>query len=222
MAATSNVIGLILPGQPVQVNGQIMSDNEIMFQLPVPHSQLQHLVLFLTGAQALPENHGASVYLMLSDNGFKFLGHLANDKPSAIFRVSSSASTSKSSASNSPPAQPAMLSAETAIVAVTPEPQFTRIGVLVEPLSAIQQKIVPKEQQVQQQQTDYLTFVKALAQNCYDHMSGWILTEEQWRTRGQALVQEKLVPIGALEQWFDSFRRKLTQNPNFWKKSIDS
>eukprot|EP00392_Amoebophrya_sp_AT5.2_P010957 g11030.t1 len=220
----SNIIGLIVPGHAVQVHGQVMSENEILFSVPAAEHEIGHVVLFLTGAQPLPPDHGASAYLMLEGSGFKFLGALSNAKPSAIFKLGKGGSSSSaSSSSTSPPQNPADLAG--AIVPVSAAAadciSHTRIGILVEPLSAIEQKIVPKEQQVAAQVADYLAFVKALAQNCYDHMSGWILTEEQWRTRGAALVQEKLVPITALEQWFDTFRRKLAANPNFWKKHVE-
>ncbi|CAD7930316.1 unnamed protein product [Amoebophrya sp. A25] len=207
--ATSSVLGLIVPGQPVQVNGQVMSDTEILFH--IPQKDVQHVVVFLTGVTALPDTMGASAYLMLPDNGFKYLGHISNEKPSAIFKIGSTAAPTPA-----PTPAPSAVSGvhETAIVLVD---NSTRIGIVVEPLPAIQQKIVPKEAELSQKVNDYSVFVKALAESCYNHMSGWILTEQQWRERGAALVQEKLVPIGALEQWFDSFTRKLQSNPNFWK-----
>jgi len=53
---------------------------------------VNHVVVFMTGASPFPEGYGGAVYFSWPTEGsgpaWHLLGLLANDKPSAIFKVS--------------------------------------------------------------------------------------------------------------------------------------
>jgi protein Hikeshi len=63
--------------------------NQFAFSFPsAPH--FSHIIVFMLPDNPLPPNTAAAVYVQLpgSQQGFKFLGALANEKQSAIFKVS--------------------------------------------------------------------------------------------------------------------------------------
>lgn len=53
---------------------------------------VNHVVVFMTGASPFPDGYGAAVFFSVPANDGTFawhlLGFLVNDKPSAIFKVS--------------------------------------------------------------------------------------------------------------------------------------
>jgi len=52
---------------------------------------VNHVVVFMTGTSPFPDGYGGAVYFSLPTEGspaWHHLGFLANDKPSAIFKVS--------------------------------------------------------------------------------------------------------------------------------------
>lgn len=53
---------------------------------------VNHVVVFMTGTSPFPDGYGGAVYFSWPTEGspaWHLLGFLANDKPSAIFKVSS-------------------------------------------------------------------------------------------------------------------------------------
>ena len=72
---------------------QIISETQYVFALEDP-SRINHLVVFLTGQAGLPGGFVAVIHYntdvgIASGHPWVRLGHLANERPSAIFRVAS-------------------------------------------------------------------------------------------------------------------------------------
>jgi len=78
------MFGILVAGNLVQTDGQVVNENQMVFNLPdqVPKS----VAVFLTGQRALDPNMAASAYLV-GDNEWAFLGYITNAKPSAIFKI---------------------------------------------------------------------------------------------------------------------------------------
>lgn len=213
------MIAIVPSGQPPVTDGQVVSEREILFHL---QNDVHHFCIFLTGSTPFPMGHGGSVYLLHDTGGtFTFLGAISNEKPSAIFKVNKSVPPTPPSPSSSGPG-PLFNSlsqgqTSTAIVAVD---QTLRIGVVIESFEDIQLKVAQIEQMKQQRAHNYTAFAKWTCEGLYDHLSGWILTFDTLaKMSAQEVLQEKLVPLGAISQWFDNFQRRLAQNPEFWRKA---
>jgi len=86
----SNLFGVIVAGRAVQTNFIQAGENEFVVELPNSES-INHIVVFLTGIQLFPDNVGGSVYIQWpNDRGeanWHYLGFIANNKPSAIFKI---------------------------------------------------------------------------------------------------------------------------------------
>ena len=85
------MFGCLAAGRLVQTNLQQVDANKYVFVLPDAKS-IHHVVVFLTGAQAFQPGLAATVHFGWpgADGviGWQYLGFLANDKPSAVFKVS--------------------------------------------------------------------------------------------------------------------------------------
>ena len=65
-----------------------MSETELLFVVP-SCDDVNHVVVFLTGSQPLPEGVVAGIYLHWPKPtpGWFLLGHINNEKPSAIYKI---------------------------------------------------------------------------------------------------------------------------------------
>ncbi|OGE58413.1 hypothetical protein PENARI_c001G02738 [Penicillium arizonense] len=90
------MFSVVIPGRPcltdiVAVDGQA---TKFAFTIPLSPSFSELVVFFLPGT-VLPPNTGAAIYAQLPDpttgqpSNFRFIGALANEKPSGIFTVRS-------------------------------------------------------------------------------------------------------------------------------------
>uniref|UniRef100_A0A915Q232 Hikeshi-like domain-containing protein n=1 Tax=Setaria digitata TaxID=48799 RepID=A0A915Q232_9BILA len=129
-------------------------------------SSANHVVVFLTGIAPFPADMAGSVYIRWpkigTETNWHYLGYIANDKPSAIFRVAqlhkmdavhgglfvSNLSTSGSVAGNA------------------------QIGISVEPLAVITSK-VPAEGTTVSQQSSFMEFAEKMLQNFVNHLQSF-------------------------------------------------
>jgi hypothetical protein len=85
------MFGVIVSGRPVLTDVQTISQTQFAFTLPAA-PPFSHLVVFLLPGTALPADTAAAVYVQLPGSPeFKLLGAIANEKPSAIFKVNNKA-----------------------------------------------------------------------------------------------------------------------------------
>ncbi|KAK5085542.1 hypothetical protein LTS08_002993 [Lithohypha guttulata] len=141
----------------------------------------------------LPDGAAAGVYLQLpGEPQFKFLGGLANEKQSAIFKV------------NLPSA------ANDGIV---------NLGIAIEPIANIEQQMVLLKQE---QQANSVALVKAgpstkmLAQNIIKHAYNFI-SSFSGNINGQ-----EVVPLKSFQDWWTKFERRIENDPSFLEKKDDS
>ncbi|ETN41833.1 uncharacterized protein HMPREF1541_03770 [Cyphellophora europaea CBS 101466] len=84
------MFSVLLPGRPPLPPPAPMGpqSNQFAFSFPsTPH--FSHIVVFLLPGNAFPPDTAAGVHVQLpGQQGFRFLGALANEKQSAIFKVS--------------------------------------------------------------------------------------------------------------------------------------
>jgi hypothetical protein len=82
-----STFGVIVSGRPVLTDAQVVSPTQVAYQIPSQPS-FSHIVVFLLPGTTLPNNTAAAVYAQLpGSTEFKLLGAIANEKPSAIFKV---------------------------------------------------------------------------------------------------------------------------------------
>ncbi|CAI2179561.1 7162_t:CDS:2 [Funneliformis geosporum] len=82
------MFGCIVAGRLIQTNLQQVDVNKYIFELP-DAATVNHIVVFLLGTIPFDPGYAATVHFLWpgSESGWKLLGMLSNDKPSAIFRL---------------------------------------------------------------------------------------------------------------------------------------
>ncbi|VDK49104.1 unnamed protein product [Anisakis simplex] len=188
----ANVFGVI-------VAGRLVSDAD----------SINHVVVFLTGVTPFPEGTGGSVYIRwpqsdASGMNWHYLGFICNEKPSAIFRVSQlhkvnalheGVFTNLGSTSN-----------------VTTHGS-AQLGIQVEPLTSISDK-VPAAGTAPSQQATFVEYAQKMLQNFINHVESFVVRLPR---PDNALERADYVPASAVQYWFENFRRRLAQNPDFWR-----
>uniref|UniRef100_A0A0R3WIT0 DUF775 domain-containing protein n=1 Tax=Hydatigena taeniaeformis TaxID=6205 RepID=A0A0R3WIT0_HYDTA len=149
----------------------------------------------LTGQAPFPDGYGAGVHFGLVENGlanWSYLGYLSNDRPSAIFRVSGLklSNISNLSSGNSVTAQ---------------------VGISLEPLAElVGQTSAIGNSSNSGSMDDNMRFTQFAAENLFHFVAG--CAQE---VPGSS---EAYVPMSSIKRWFETIRRKLSLDPNFWKK----
>lgn len=77
------MFALLVPGCPVTEVPQVEA---LRFAVQLPSRPLHHLVVWVT--IPFPEGFGCSIHLQLPNQGWRKIGRLSNQKPSAVFKLS--------------------------------------------------------------------------------------------------------------------------------------
>nr|CAG4644288.1 EOG090X0D82 [Lepidurus arcticus] len=190
------MLGLIVSGRLVQTDFQLVGNAQFLINIPEA-DKINHLVVFLTGSQPLPEGMAAAVYFSWPDPSapptFQYLGFISNSKPSAIFKIGKLKFESQNGAgltfgsSVSPHAQ----------IGISIEP-IERITDLT-PAPAVQPSIIPT----------YAEFAEKMIENLYNYTMSFGVTYPN--------NQGVMIPASALTNWYKTFKQRFEKNPYFWK-----
>lgn len=182
------MFSVIVPSRPCITDVQNISPNQFAFTFPAaPH--FSHIVVFMLPGNQLPDGTAAGVYLQLSgDQQFKFLGGLANEKQSAIFKV------------NIPDA--AMNNA-------------VNLGISVEPMANIEQQMVQLQNEKQATSTALVKAgpsAKVLAQRIISHAFNFI------SSFSGTVAGQEVVPLKSFQDWWTKFEQRITNDPSFLER----
>ncbi|KAB8255810.1 hypothetical protein BDV32DRAFT_130195 [Aspergillus pseudonomiae] len=193
------MFSVIIPGRPCltdivpvdpQPNGQA---TKFAFTIPLT-PDLSDLVVFLLPGTVLPPDTAAAIYIQFpSDpNGFRFIGALANEKPSSILPTSPP-----------PNLQPGM----TATLGISLEP----IATVAPQLEALEAEKGASGQLVRQ--TRQIT-TKVLAQRIIGNAFNFLASF--------ASSDQDAVPLKAFRDWWSKFERKVEMDPSFLEREDPS
>ncbi|RMZ76906.1 hypothetical protein DV738_g4700, partial [Chaetothyriales sp. CBS 135597] len=195
------MFGLILPSRPCLAPPTQFSETQYGFSFAAqPH--FSHIVVFLLPGNSLPPGFAAAIYLQLpGQTDFTFLGAIANEKQSAIFKCSIPSGAGGNC---------------TVGIEIAEE---TKVKGLLDELEA-------RKQQQQQGRTSegkgqLVTLTgsspssqvttKVLAQRIIKHAFNFVSSFSG--TLGQGGVE--VVPLKAFEEWWRKFERKVDTDPSF-------
>ncbi|KAF2473811.1 DUF775-domain-containing protein [Lindgomyces ingoldianus] len=212
------MFGVIISGRPVLVEAQTISATQFAFTLPTA-PPFSHIVVFLLPGTTLPDGTAAAVYAQLAGaTEFKLLGAIANEKPSAIFKVNKSAGG---------PAGGGLGGDDDAMVDEGPSALengtvlSVTLGISVEPATQVLANLEQKKAQeaatsavplaglelVRKGNTTAETKVLAqrIIKNCYDFLASWGTGDT--------------VPLKAFQAWWTKFEGKMERDPKFLERS---
>lgn len=194
---------------------------ETKFLINIPDADnLNYLVIFLTGVAPLPENFAGGKfryffvkecllmqYVLLavywswpdphSPSKWQYLGHISNQKPSAIFKISQLRKLHEMETNDS-----MMLFGGTIS-------HIAQIGISIETENSVSQQTPSTSCDAD----TYYVFGKKMLENFINFATSFTISQSQMLPN----PSETYVPLSTLTSWFNNFRRRLEQNPNFWK-----
>eukprot|EP00124_Ichthyophonus_hoferi_P005066 Ihof_evm3s657 gene=Ihof_evmTU3s657 len=153
------MFGLIIAGRLVQATPQLVDTNKFIFDVTSPET-VSHAVVFMTGETPFPEGLGGAVYLNWN-NVWQFLGIVSNEKPSAIFHISSAK-----------PKDEYIVSSPFGGVSVLAAPPVgvAQIGISVEPLQELLQ-MTPAGKDIAT--VNFSTISQRLLNNLWNYLSSF-------------------------------------------------
>ncbi|KOX74550.1 Protein OPI10 like protein [Melipona quadrifasciata] len=185
----------------VQTDFQQIGENQFLITVP-DADNINHIVVFLTGTIPFPDGTGGAVYFSWPDPtappNWQFLGYISNAKPSAIFKISTLKKNHEFENSN------------LGIFGVGKISHVAQIGVSVEPIGAIEQQAATVTEATS---NSFLEFVQKMLTSFLNYVSSFSVTQSQMTPN----PTENFVPLSAIQGWYETFERRLQQNPNFWK-----
>ncbi|XP_066601430.1 protein OPI10 homolog [Prorops nasuta] len=195
------MLGIIVSGRLVQTDFQQIGENQFLITVP-DADNINHIVLFLTGTIPFPDGVGGAVYFSWPDPNappnWQFLGHISNAKPSAIFKISNLKRNHEFENSN------------LGIFGVGKISHVAQIGVSVEPLPMIEQQTAVITEATT---NSFVEFAQKMLTSFLNYISSFSVTQAQMVPN----PTENFVPLSTIQLWYETFERRLQQNPNFWK-----
>ncbi|KAJ4352577.1 uncharacterized protein N0V89_007926 [Didymosphaeria variabile] len=206
------MFGVIVSGRPVLTDAQAVSDTQFAFQVPSVPS-FSHIVVFLLPGTTLPDGMAAAVYAQLPNTTeFKLLGAIANEKPSAIFKVNNKAG---GPAGGGVGDDDAMIDGAAPMNGAAVPP--LALGISVEPAMQVAANLEQKKVQdaanagagnalvLRQNPVTTKVLAQRIIKNCYDFLTSW--------------GSGDTVPLKAFQAWWTKFENKIEHDPSFLERS---
>ncbi|XP_022096444.1 protein Hikeshi-like [Acanthaster planci] len=198
------MFGCLVAGRLVQTDMQQVDPTHFVFNIENADT-VNHIVVFLTGTMPFPDGMGGAIHFSWPSSegvAWRFLGYITNEKPSAIFKISG---LKKGSISNDNPFMQVIQQGQQMNT-------MSQIGIAVEPITQIAQQI-PAENTQTSNMSNFAEFTTKMLENFYNYASSFGITQAHMTSQPDVTW----VPLTVLNQWYENFKRKMTQNTNFWK-----
>jgi hypothetical protein len=212
-------VGVIVSGRPILVEpSSIISPTQFAFQIP-SQPTFSHIVVFLLPGVTLPDGTAAAVYAQLPGTSeFKLLGAIANEKPSAIFKINAKADGPAGGGLGD---EDAMV--EGVSMSNNDNTAPLALGISVEPVQQVAAALEHKKAQNAaasaslnggagnemvlhgQRSVETKVLAQRIIKNCYDFLTSWGTGDT--------------VPLKAFQAWWTKFEGKIERDPGFLERS---
>ncbi|KAJ8096907.1 hypothetical protein POJ06DRAFT_271924 [Lipomyces tetrasporus] len=202
------MFGAICAGRPVQTNLQQVDETKFVFLIE-DGARVNHIVVFLLPGTVLDPSVAASVYFQWPGKPFQLLGAITNSKPSAIFRVNQSSSSTTSTATTS---------IDDMVDDIPSIEQITiSLGISIEPAAQVEAQVNELRAKTNGNTTALVTRTQqkspvdpnstaALANKIMSHAFNFL--------SGFA-TPDGMVSLKSFNDWWQKFQVKLGRDPNF-------
>ncbi|KAI4636418.1 hypothetical protein J4E83_001373 [Alternaria metachromatica] len=215
-------VGVIISGRPVITEpSSVISPTQFAFQIPSQPS-FSHIVVFLLPGVTLPDGTAAAVYAQLpGTTDFKLLGAIANEKPSAIFKVNAKAGGPAGGGLGDN--DDAMVDEGVSMDASNGSTVPLALGISVEPAQQVAAALEQNKAQEAaasatpnmgqrnelvlrgQRSVETKVLAQRIIKNCYDFLTSW--------------GSGDTVPLKAFQAWWTKFEGKIERDPGFLERS---
>lgn len=192
------MFGLIVSGRLVQTQFQQINETQFITTI-LEADNVNHIVVFLTGAVPFSEGAAGQVYFSWPDPNappnWQLLGHISNDKPSAIFKISCLKKLHEIDDN--------LYTTAFGQQAICHNAQ---IGISIEPAMNITQNPVTNDT------ISYANFAEKMLENFMNYVLSFSTTPAAGMNPNWTYI-----PVSSVQNWYINFQRRLAQNPNYWK-----
>lgn len=201
MAALPPMFGSIIPGRLAAFDFQQVSERELVYTIPNCDS-INHVVVFLTGSQPIPDGYAAGIYLQWPKPtpAWYLLGHISNTKPSAIYKISKPKDAVVSN-----------MFAGRQMGAI--DQNSAQIGISFESIIDAEQKTPSTLSADPSTVNSLVEFTQKMLSNVYNYCSSYAKKQVEMTPD----LSETFIPMSAFQKWYETFQRRMTLDPNFWK-----
>lgn len=231
------MFSVVVPGRPCltdivavdsQPNGQA---TKFAFTIPLNPS-FKDLVVFLLPGTVLPPNTGAAIYIQLPDpttgnpTDFRFIGALANEKPSGIFKIQPPSQSPNGQTRSEAEEEDEMLDEGSSNSAASLNGVAT-LGISIEPvhtiapqLSALESEMAqagpsgPSNENSEQQRQKQIS-TKMLAQRIIGSAFNFLAS---FAESDPARKGHEVVPLKSFRDWWTKFERRIDMDPGFLER----
>ncbi|XP_046406049.1 protein OPI10 homolog [Ischnura elegans] len=192
-----SIFGCIVSGRLVQTDFQQIGETQFVITIPEADN-INHIVIFLTGVQPLPVGLAGLVYFSWPNPNappqWQMLGHISNDKPSAIFKISN--------------LKKKPMDDVTSIFMFDQQMSHNaQVGISVEPAFNVKDPIP----------TNNVSTVVEISQKVLMHFLNYVTSFALSPSQILPNSNEMLVPLSRIQTWYSNVERRLMQNPDFWR-----
>ncbi|KAF1993013.1 hypothetical protein P154DRAFT_106757 [Amniculicola lignicola CBS 123094] len=218
------MFGLIISSRPVLTEPTTLSPTQLAFTIPTS-PPFSHIVVFLLPGTVLPDGTAAAVYAQLAGSTeFKLLGAIANEKPSAIFKINKAAGGPAGGGVGEED-EDAMVDEDEVRGHVAAAAETMTVGISLEPAAQVLANLAQLKTSAPNTSAnpaasstlatlpvikhgESVADTKMLAQriikNCYDFLTSWGTGDT--------------VPLKAFEAWWKKFEGKMERDPGFLER----
>ncbi|KAF9269504.1 DUF775-domain-containing protein [Marasmius fiardii PR-910] len=189
------MFGCCVAGRLLQTNLQQVDETHALFEL-TDASTINHVCVFLLGTAPFPDGYGATVHFHWPGRGFQLLGMLSNDKPSAIFRLRGTFSSSTS--------YRAFDAMDTSTQANSTD-VVAMLGISIETLQQIQPQIDALHSSVSTVAKPSLSqnptlLAEKIVRHLFNYISGF---------SGGVPGNQMSIPMSVIAKWYENFATKI-------------
>ncbi|CAG8619612.1 1851_t:CDS:2, partial [Acaulospora colombiana] len=206
----------------IQTNLQQVDVNKYIFEIP-DAATINHIVVLLLGTIPFEPGFAATVHFLWpgGEQGWKLLGMLSNDKPSAIFRLRGTAVPGVTS--NVPSfGLPKLLPNYTEEMSMddndapSASPVTATLGISIEQIAMVESQIATLRQ-TSNQQPSTTTEVSQIPLNILKNLYNYVTSFATSSTPFNAQIigtGNTYISIKVFQDWYDLFLRKVKADPN--------
>lgn len=87
-----------------------------------------------------------------------------------------------------------------------------QIGIAIEPVTELSQK-TPIQQSAASTVSSFVEFTQKMLSHVFNYCTSFAVAQSDM----QPQPNETFIPMSSLKKWYDTFQRRMTLDPNFWK-----
>ncbi|KAF0438086.1 DUF775-domain-containing protein [Gigaspora margarita] len=226
------MFGCIVAGRLIQTNLQQVDVNKYVFEIP-DAGTVNHIVVFLLGTTPFEPGYAATVHFWWpgGEHGWKLLGMLSNEKPSAIFRLRGSVIPGTNASSNAFSFGSNKLitnyntddmSMDVNELTSTTTSVTATVGISIEPIAMVDSQIATLPQTFNQPQTSssggitpelISQITQNTIRNLYNYATSFATSSTPFGSQiigtGNTFISAKI-----FQDWYETFTRKVKIDPN--------